>query len=67
MAISRTKVTSTLEDALMDVAELMGEAATLQERAYDLRRRISELWPVLELGDAPEFETKVKVLRERVS
>lgn len=69
MALSRTKLTQTLEDALMDIAMLEGDNAKRGEQLRDLRAHFLAIWEMAELGDKPEFETevKVKVLRERAS
>ena len=69
MALSRTRLSQTLEDAMADIAMLMADNMNYQQKLMEVRQRCLEVWGMAELGEEPEFEMEVRprVFRERAS
>lgn len=61
------RLASILDDACMDIAELMADAedsrAVLLERALELRAKIGTVSRMAGLGDLPEMHIERKVVR----
>lgn len=56
-----------LEEAFMDIAELMAEAEESRqrtiERCLELRRACETVWKMASLGEPPEFSVKRQIVR----
>ena len=63
MSLSKAELRSVLEQAMEDVALLMGESMTCQQRLLEVRGLCADVWKMADLGDVPEFEPSVRVVK----
>lgn len=62
--ISKLRLRAVLEDAMGDVAMLMSDSVTYQQRLLEIRARCAEVWNMAELGDdLPEYEVKPRAVK----
>lgn len=63
MAVSKDRLRQQLEASMEDVAMLMSDTVSYQERLKDVRASIAEVWKMADLGDVPEWEVRVKAVK----
>lgn len=62
-AISKDRLREQLEAAMEDVAMLLSDSVTYQERLKEVRSACAEVWKMADLGDVPEWETRVRAVK----
>jgi len=63
MAVSKERLREQLEASMEDVAMLMSDTVSYQERLKDVRASIAEVWKMADLGDVPEWEIRVTAVK----
>jgi len=63
VSLSKAELRSVLEQAMEDVAMLMGDTMTCQRRLMEVRQLCADVWTMADLGDVPEYETSVRVVK----
>lgn len=63
MAVSKEALRAQLEGAMEDVALAMSESVSFQERLKEVRTAVAEVWKMVDLGEVPEWEVRVKAVK----
>lgn len=61
--VSKDRMREVLEDAMTDVALAMADSVSYQQRLMEVRQRVAAVWQMADLGEVPEFETRVSARR----
>lgn len=61
--VSKDRIREVLEDAMTDVALAMADSVSYQQRLMEVRQRVAAVWQMADLGEVPEFETRVSARR----
>lgn len=63
MAVSKERLREQLESAMEDVALLMSDTANYQDKLREVRAAVAEVWKMADLGDVPEWETRIRAVK----
>lgn len=61
--VTKSALREQLEGAMEDVAMLLADAATYQERLAQVRTACAEVWKMADLGAVPEWEVRAKAVK----
>lgn len=59
----KERLRTVLEEAMEDVAFLMADGMSHQQRLLEIRQRCATVWKMADLGAVPEFEMTATVVR----
>lgn len=62
-AISKDRLREQLEASMEDVAMLMSDTVSFQDKLREVRASVAEVWKMADLGDVPEWETQIRARR----